>query len=184
MKKLYLTFITIFLGFNISFAGDILTLLNKENRDAGMSFSGEITKIKKCEIVFKMEGKKYYIPANDIFSVEFEDTNSIILEQYNQLSESDKCMRGTNDAELYHRSGGAFAWGVLFGPFAVIGAAIGNPSPLQGQNLYMSSNKELFNDPSYLSCYSRSARKKNVKNAALGWLSWVVLLLVASTSVQ
>ncbi len=184
MKKTFLAIITVWLSLNISFAGDILTLLNKETRSAGISFSGEITRIKNCEITFKMEGNKYYIPANDIYSIEFENVNSKILESYNQISSHEKCMQGMNDAEMYHKSGLGFAMGVLFGPFAIIGAAISNPSPLRGQNLYLSTNKEFFNDPSYLACYSRSARKKNVKNAALGWLSWVVLFLVVSTNAQ
>jgi hypothetical protein len=184
MKKICFTIITVCLSLNISFAGDILTLLDKETRSAGISFSGEITKIKNCEIVFKMEGKKYFIPASDIYCIDFEDVNNKVLKGYKQLSGSEKCMYGMNDAEMYHKSGLSFAMGVLFGPFAVIGAAISNPSPLSGQNLYLSSNKEFFNDPTYLACYSKSARKKNLKNAALGWLSWVVLILVLSSGAQ
>ncbi|MGV8091350.1 MAG: hypothetical protein AB2L24_05725 [Mangrovibacterium sp.] len=181
MKKLLLLF-TVILFVNVTMGNDVLTLLNKADGTASMRFSGEIKKIKNCEVVFKSEGKKYIIPSSEIYSLEFEKEDNNILRQFYQTHGSDNCLKGVSDAELYHKSGGAFALGILFGPFAIIGTAVTNPSPMRGQNAYMSQNKELFNDSSYLSCYSRSARQKNTKNAALGWLSWIVLVLVAASS--
>ena len=67
MKKITLTLIASFFAI-ASFAGDILTLNNK------MVFEGKVSKIKDCAVVFKSEGNKYIVPASEIFSLQFENT--------------------------------------------------------------------------------------------------------------
>ena len=51
-----------------SFAGDILTLNNE------MVFEGKVTKIKECAVVFKANGHRYLVPASEIFSLQFENS--------------------------------------------------------------------------------------------------------------
>lgn len=69
--------------------------------------------------------------------------------------------------------------GVLFGPFAVIGAALGKPTPYTGKDtVLMSTNKDSFTNPDYLSCYSKKARGQNVTNALLGWAAWIIFIAV------
>jgi len=84
------------------------------------------------------------------------------------------------DAENFHgKKGGHFVLGVLFGPFAMIGTALANPKPKKGKDTYMfSENKELFDDPMYLSCYRKKAKGQLIGMEALGWGSWLLLLLV------
>jgi len=155
---------------------DVLTLVNKFDGTPGKSFEGIIKKIKGCEVVFEAEGEKYFVPASEIYSISFADSTSPILTRYLKMPVDDNCMKGAMDAQMYHSSSGSFWWGMLFGPFAIIGAALGNPTP--GDAAYMSSNRELFSDPVYLYCYSQAARKKNVQTAALGWGTWVLILAV------
>lgn len=95
------------------------------------------------------------------------------------IKDPGKCLKGRQDADMYHGKGGAhFALGALFGPFAIIGAALANPTPQKGnETLQLSENQDMFDNPEYLQCYKKKAKKKNVGTAALGWLSWIILLL-------
>lgn len=160
-----------------TFAGDILTLNNE------MIFEGKVTKIKNCTIVFKVDGNKYIIPVSEIFSIQFENEEDKVYKKYLNISDQDpnKCLNGRLDAENYHgKKGSHFAYGVLFGPFAIVGtAAFANPTPENGNDTYLfSKNKNQFNDPEYLSCYKKKAKGQLIGTEALGWASWVLLLLI------
>ena len=161
MKKLFLTVIASLLFVSL-FAGDILTLTNNK------VFYGKVKKIKNCEIVFKAQHKKYYVPVDSIFSIQFKDVNDPIYVDYLESLKSDtnKCLLGQLDAEIYHgKKAGHFALGFLFGPFAMIGTALSNPTPQKSTKTLLSSkNKALFDDLEYLSCY-----KKKAKNDLLLW---------------
>ncbi len=174
MKKLFIVF-TILLFTFFSFAGDILTLNNDK------SFEGRVLKIEENFIVFKTEKIKYEVPVSDIFSVKFENVNNKLYADYlkNADVNSDKCLSGRLDAENYHgKKGGHFVLGVLFGPFAMIGTALADPTPERGKRTYMlSTNKELFSDPVYLSCYKKKAKGQLIGAEALGWAAWILLAL-------
>ncbi|MGM0505411.1 MAG: hypothetical protein ACQESQ_12365, partial [Bacteroidota bacterium] len=134
-------------------AADVITLNNQ------MSFSGKVKKIKDCQVKFKTAGEVFFIPAEDIHSVVFENPNNRVFRAYQELSDSEKCMKARSDADLYHgKTGFHVAMGVLFGPFAIIGAAVANPTPEKGNDTYvMSKNRENFSDATYLSCYKKKA---------------------------
>lgn len=157
-------------------SGDILTLQNKH------CFDGKVLKVEPCAIVFKSEGRRYLIPAEDIFSIEFENPRDKVYTAFTEMAESDinKCMAGRMDAENYHgKKGWHFALGVLFGPFAMIGTALANPTPQKGRETYMlSKNKEFFSDPEYLSCYRSKAKGQLITWEALGWGAWILLILL------
>jgi hypothetical protein len=87
------------------------------------------------------------------------------------------------DAQAFHgKRGGHFVLGVLFGPFAVIGTAVSNPTPERGARTYMmSKNKELFSDPEYLTCYRKKAKGQLIGMEFLGWGAWILIVLVASS---
>jgi hypothetical protein len=175
MKKILLIAVTMmFVQFVYA---DVLTLLN------GQAFEGKVLKIKECSLVFKCEKEKYFIPADSIFSVEFDNVNDPVYEAYMNLSNNDACLKGMVDAQQFHGKVGAHVLlGFLFGPFAIIGAALANPTPYKGGTTVMlSKNRELFNDPAYLNCYKKKAKGKNAGNAAIGWGMWIALAIVAST---
>ena len=175
MTKLTLTLLATLISLG-SYAGDVLTLTN------AMVFEGKVTRIKECTLVFKTEKGKFRVPASDVASVAFEDHSDKVYQKY--LEEipynPQNCLSGRLDAENYHgKKGGHFVLGVLFGPFAMIGTALANPSPEKGKNTYMfSENKDLFDDPMYLSCYRKKAKGQLIGIEALGWGSWLLLLLV------
>lgn len=180
MKKLCLSLILITIIFS-AFAEDVLTLNNQ------MVFKGDVKKINGCTVTFKAaDGEKYQIPASDIYSVQFENITDKVYTSYLELTEydPDACMKGSLDADNYHGKAGLhIALGVLFGPFAIIGAAVSNPTPQNGNGTYMmSKNKELFSDPLYLSCYKKKAKGQNVGNTALGWLAWVIFAIAIGGS--
>ena len=177
MYKFIIALIFLFYS-QISFAfNDIITLNNN------MSFQGKVTKIKNCEVSFKVDGEKYSIPSSEIFSIEFANINNKTYTNYLKISENepDNCLNGTLDAEFYHRKkGGHFVLGVLFGPFAMIGTALANPTPDRGRNTYsMSNNKDLFTDPQYISCYKKKAKTQLITAEALGWAAWILIILSA-----
>ena len=173
MKRLsILLFFLIFA--QATWAGDIVKLTNDK------TFQGDVKRIRDCQVVFKAEGQRFRIPAQDILFIKFEDPDDKILKRYQEMNDPDKCLKGRRDADLYHgKTGAHFALGALFGPFAVIGAAIANPEPQDGkETLQLSKNDKMFDDPAYLQCYKKKAKKKNAGTAALGWLSWVAILLI------
>lgn len=175
MKKIVLTVVVALFSI-ASFAGDVLTLTNE------MVFEGQVTRIKDCSVLFKADGKKYIVPATEIYTIEFENPENKVYTDYMKMAEGDpnKCMNGRVDADNYHgKKGGHFVLGVLFGPFAMIGTALSNPTPEKGRNtLMMSKNKDQFSDPEYLSCYRSKAKGQLVGMEALGWGAWILLLLV------
>lgn len=156
---------------------DILTLTSNQ------VFKGDVVKIKECNVVFKAEnGEKYIVPANDINTLQFEDINNKVYTDYLLMAASDNsaCLKGSADAKAFHGKG-AFhvVMGVLFGPFAVIGAAVASPDPMSGsRTATMSKNSELFSDPIYLECYKKAAKGHNVGMTLAGWGMWVLLVLL------
>ena len=149
-----------------------------------MSFEGRVVKVKSCFLVFKTTAGRFNVPMADVQLVDFADENIRLKKQFNAYQQDpESCAKGIQDASDLHGKGGLhFALGVLFGPFAVIGAAVAGPTPASGKNTALASNnKALFSDPEYLHCYKKKARGKNVGNAAIGWGAiTVVLLLVGS----
>jgi len=167
--------------------GTVSTLANKvENTDAVILnnqrvFTGEIVRVKGCEVVFRFNGEKFTIPMADIKALDFADVSSRHYRKFNEFqADPESCAKAINDATAYHGKGGLhFALGALFGPFTVIGAAISKPSPASGsQTALLSNNKELFNDAEYINCYSKKARGNNVGNSAAGWGAWILFILL------
>ena len=175
MNKITLTLTATLLTL-ATFAGDILTLNNK------MVFEGKVSKIKGCAVVFKTKVNKYIVPASEIYSIQFEKSTDKVYTEYLKIADTDpdKCLNGRLDAENYHgKQVGHFVLGVLFGPFAMIGTAVSNPTPEKGKNTYMmSKNKDQFSDPEYLSCYRKKAKGQLIGMEALGWAAWVLLVLI------
>ena len=173
--KILLTFFSFFLLIT-SFAGDILKLNNEK------VFEGKVTSIKKCVVHFKANGNKYVIPATDIFSIEFANHDDKVYKDYisSSLNDPNNCLNGRLDAESYHgKKAGHFVLGLLFGPFAMIGTALSNPTPERGKQTYMmSKNKEQFSDLEYLSCYKKKAKGQLIAMEGIGWLTWILILLV------
>jgi hypothetical protein len=160
-------------------AEDILVLNNKK------IFEGKVTKIRGCEIIFKVSHEKYVVPAADIFLIKFEDTNDKVYTSFLQSDYSEKCLKGEYDADMYHGKAGLhIILGVLFGPAAIIGVGASNPSPYTGARTYaMSANKDLFTDPEYLDCYREKAKGKNLGKTALGagiMIAFTVWMLTSS----
>jgi hypothetical protein len=156
-----------------AFAGDILTLTNE------MVFDGKITRIKDCTVVFRAsDGNRYTVPADDIFSIQFEDVNDRVYTNYMQDMNSDNCMKGTQDAAHHGKTVGHLVLGILFGPWAVLGtAAIAKPTPMKSPNNYMmTANQSLFSDPQYLHCYKKQAKLNLMTWEMPGMILWLLVI--------
>lgn len=173
MKKSIFLFLSVFILSNV-FSYDKLTLLNKA------SFEGRVVDLNSKQLKFNFQETIYEIPLTDIETLVFEDTLSSSYKKYLIEINSDNCSKGEMDAEMYHgKKGTHFALGVLFGPFAMIGTALSNPNPMNSKKTFsMSENKQLFNDPEYLICYKKTAKRKLIGMEALGWATWILIVLL------
>ena len=177
MKRPFLL-VSALLFASVAFSSDIITL------NTQMVFEGKVTKIKNCNVIFKSDGMKYKIPADDVYSLQFGDVSDKVLTQYLELSnmEGDACMNGKMDADNYHgKEWGHAALGFFFGPFAMIGTAIAQQTPEKGKETsFASKNKDQFSDPAYLSCYKKKAKGKLIGMEAAGWGAAILLILIIS----
>jgi len=157
-------------------ANDIMTLNNQ------MTFKGEVKRVTDELVVFKAEGKRYRIPASEIYSLEFADTDSRIYRDYLEMAndEVSASVAGKLDAKAFHgKKAGHFVLGFLFGPFSMLGTAASNPTPQRGKKtVELSENKKLFENPEYLKAYRKSAKGSLIGAEALGWGAWILLLLM------
>ncbi len=176
MKKQFILILITLLALGAA-GSDAIVLVNQK------AFKGRIKKVTPCHILFKTNGMTYNIPAGDIHSLYFGDPAGKAARQFQDVGEQwKKCAEGQFDARVYH--GKRFGHGVLgffFGPFAMIGTALANPTPARGaQTLQLSKNHDLFSDPEYLSCYTRKAKGQLIGAEALGMLAVVVLFIAWS----
>jgi hypothetical protein len=177
MKKKLLLLVLTVMSLSTS-ATDIVVLVNN------MTFEGKVTKIKKCMVFFDMGSEQYEIPATDIFSIQFENVDDKVYRDYMKLSENDPevCLQGRKDAHAFHgKKGGHFFLGLLFGPLAVIGTALANPTPDKGRDTYREvQNRNLLTDPIYIKCYKKRAKGQLIGAEFFGWGTWVVILLLTT----
>ncbi|MDA3867686.1 MAG: hypothetical protein PF489_13200 [Salinivirgaceae bacterium] len=174
----HLITISIILFFSNTFFGanDIMTLNNE------MKFKGEVKRVTDELVVFKAEGTRYKIPASEIFSLEFADTDSRVYRNYLGMAndEVSASVAGKLDAKAFHgKKAGHFILGFLFGPFAMLGTAASNPTPQRGKKTVgLSENKKMFNNSEYLKAYRKSAKGSLIGAEALGWGAWILLILM------
>lgn len=180
MKKTLQLLLISVLMVSTTYAADLVTLNN------GMKFQGKILNVKKNKVIFQSGDEKYSIPSDQISLLEFEDTTSRLyndLVEISQEAEQDNCSLGMNDAKNFHgKKGGHIALGVFFGPFAILGTAIAaNPTPYNAKKAMMiSTNKEIFSDPSYLQCYKKQAKGDLIIAELEGWALWILFVIAAS----
>lgn len=178
MKNLLLILILCLLSIQSSFAGDILLLNNQ------MLYEGKVKRIANCEVVFKMDGKKYRIPAEEIHTIKFYDERDRVYTDYLALNDSalNICYEGKHDAYYYHKKNGRhILLGFLFGPFAIAGTALATPSPQKAKgDIDNSKNKELFSDPEYLKCYQKKAKGQLIGKEVVGFAISIFVLSILS----
>ena len=173
MKKIISLLFTLFLV-NSTFAFDQLTLLNKA------TFEGWVTSIDDKVVQFNFNQEVFNIPIIDVETIVFENTLNPLLIKFQEKSSEDACSKGSLDAEMYHgKKGIHFALGMLFGPFSMIGTALSNPNPRNSKHTYIDSqNKDYFNNAEYLLCYKKTAKRKLIGMEALGWATWILIVLL------
>lgn len=179
MKKTAVTLSLVLCSACALLAGDVLTLKNN------LMFEGTVTRIRNCEVVFKVGKMKYFIPAEEIQWLQFEDvSNKIYLEYLERNQQDNPCLKGTLDAQNLHgKRAGHFILGVLFGPFAILGTALSKPTPFRStQTMALSQNKELFSDPEYLMCYKKKAKGSLIGMEAAGWGAWILFAVIVSAA--
>ena len=92
-------------------------------------------------------------------NLELGDPTSEFYDVLLNMSMQNSCSEGWNDAQRYHNDVGWLLGGAIFGPIALLFAAVSSPSPD-----YQVSSAE------YLRCYTKKARSMNLGAAFLGVL--------------
>jgi hypothetical protein len=68
--------------------------------------------------------------------------------------------------------------GFLFGPFAMLGTALSEPTPEKGQTtVELSEHPELLQDPDYVSCYKKKAKGRLIGAESIGF--GIAVLMIA-----
>ena len=159
----------------IVLAADVITLNTQQ------TIEGKVTKIKHCVVTLKADEGKYQIPADHIYSIEFENKQDKVYLKYMDGLKVDpgKCVNGRLDAVNYHgKKSGHIAMGFLFGPFAMLGTALSDPTPEKGQlTLDMSDHPDLLQDPDYVSCYTKKAKGRLIGAETIGF--GIAVLMIA-----
>lgn len=159
----------------LSFGKDIVFLKD------GTKIKCKIDNIEQDVLYYTKKGKiQGFFKSEEVARIKVNARNTRIVKLLNSnLPQNDLCEQGTSDAVNFHkRGGGNFALGFFFGVFGVIGTAVGNPKGPDGAVI---PNQENLKDPTYLKCYKKKAKKKNVSNALGGWASIIALVLIASS---
>jgi hypothetical protein len=160
----------------ISFASNAADFILLNNN---LFFEGKILDIKKEVIVFKSQSGIFDIPIVDVCEIFVENQSHSISGYKINDDEQSLCLKAKTDAASYHgKKVGHFCLGFLFGGFALIGTAFSNPTPYKGkETLLMSKNKASFDDPVYLDCYKKTAKRELLLAETAGWVSWIILLV-------
>lgn len=175
--------------FMLLFSGSLLANSNPGDvifLNSGHSFTGKIKKFSFCETEFQVNRAIYVIPNSEIQNIQFlkrkgEKYKTYL--NYLELSPSnvnvENCILGTRDADQFHNKRAKHViFGILFGPFATIGAAIGSPSPYKDDALTLSENQALFDNYDYIKCYKSKAKSKNVMDTLIGWGIWILAVII------
>lgn len=186
-------------------AQDIIYLKNGSEIKAKVIEIAEFTTIYK--VFDQIQGPIRHIENDDIFMIIYQDgTRDVFKTKQSEKTNpesihpatnhfqqtqnrtndrempnlSERCLRGESDADMYHgKKGSHVALGVIFGGFAIIGAALAEPTPENGiSTKILTENRDLLQDPTYRSCYTKKARRNNVSNAATGWAAWLLFLIL------
>jgi hypothetical protein len=178
--KYFLLIILIVLTGKDSLAADIIILRNAQ------TYEGKVTKIRNCQVTFSAGGDRYHIPAADIHSIKFASQDDRVYRRYlNELEvDPSKCVNGRLDAAQYHgKKSSHIALGFLFGPLAMVGTAMADPTPDKGKlTTQRSENSEMFSDPDYLNCYRKRAKGKLIGAESIGFgISLLMILLITPT---
>lgn len=148
----------------------------------GKTLRCEIVTVEWNKLEYRQRGKIAVLHADDVALIELDAANIEVIEKINvQIDPRNplaSCEMGKADANAFHNRGfGNFALGFFFGPFGVLGTAIGAP---RSPDYVKIPVKENLSDPAYLKCYRKRARGKNVLHAAAGWAGILLLSYLAN----
>lgn len=176
MKKL-LILAGVLIGFTSS-AKDLIFL------QSGEKISATIIDVRQ-DTLFYVKGKNgtaQFLLSNEVAFIQLDKKNTRVHQilQENIVVEPPvdeiKMLEGKLDANLHHNRGfGNFCLGFFFGPFGVLGTAIGKP---RSPDYVKIPKKENLENTDYLKGYEKRARGKNVLHAVGGWAVVVLLSLV------
>jgi hypothetical protein len=176
MKKISIILIGLIGLVGHAFSSDFVLLNNN------LFFEGKILRSSNEVIVFKTSAGVFDIPKSDVCEIYLESQ----LDELTNLSSGDDqalCLKAQTDASSYHgKKVGHFCLGFFFGGFALIGTAFSNPTPYKGkQTMLQSKNKESFDDPVYLNCYKKTAKRELLLAETAGWVSWILLFTLLNS---
>lgn len=161
---------------NLCHGNDVVVLKN------GITIECSISSINNTIISYQENEKSKLstVSLEEVMFLQIDPKNKSLLRQmrkdFKKIKRGlqvDSCHEGITDANTFHkRAGGNFALGFFFGVFGLIGTAVGNPKM---PHYYPIADTSNLSDPTYIQCFSRKAKGKNIGNAAIGWGVSIVL---------
>jgi hypothetical protein len=150
----------------------------------GETIKGYILDIRQDEVVISKKRNIYTktqtLHSEEVKLIELDVRNVDIINLINTEISQQKnmCNEGYRDAQLYHRRFvGNFALGFFLNILGFAIVAISNP---KAPDPLMINDAEKLNSTEFLLCYEKKAKSKNIKAAAIGW-GTIVLLVILGT---
>jgi hypothetical protein len=192
MRNFLLVFLMIISAQKV-FSQDIIVFMNGEEQQVEIE---EITPdIIKYKVANTPNSPVYSVLTKSIFMIKFKDgsrqviytepppvTDTIYLVKgMMPRREMNACSKGQYDAFQFHkRKAGNFMLGLLFGPLGIYGVAATNAAPPPPE----AAEKKYMENPIYLDCYNKAARKNNLSHAIGGFITMSATVLILYTVVQ
>lgn len=138
------------------------------------SFELEQVKLSEKWLYYKHEGSFYKL------STTYVDTFYTEEESFTQLPAYRKCELAESDAVNFHGKQWFYsALGFVTLGTAGLVVAVIKPKPKHGKlTNKLSDSKVLFDDPDYLTCYSKKARNQNLFNTLKGASLWMLVVIL------
>ena len=167
----------------------VILSLNAASKDLihlnnGETVKGYILDIKQDELAISKKRNKHdqilTFNSEEVKLVELDVRNIDIIKLINKeiTQQKNMCNEGYRDAQLYHRRFvGNFALGFFLNILGFAIVAISNP---KAPDPLMINDAEKLNSTEFLLCYEKKAKNKNIKAAAIGW-GTIVLLVILGT---
>lgn len=109
-------------------------------------------------------------------STGFAEEN-IFIDEYADDYDNHICLVAKQDAKTYHgKTEIYFALGFFTGPIGVA-LTVFKDVNVSKRCIYKTNNQFLLNNPTYLSCYKKTAKQLLIKYCIFGWIISILLMI-------
>jgi hypothetical protein len=172
MKKTVLFTAAVLMAASSTFAKDVVYLKD------GSKVKGDISQITEGQLTLARKNITKVYTAEQVSWIKADNDNQVLKDAL-KATDPDMYEKGRLDASKYHkRTLGNGALGFFFGPFGLLGVALGGA---KAPDVLDIKDDSLMKNEDYRHGYKKKAKGKNVGNAALGWAVGVAAVVLFGT---